>query len=147
MFSFSFCKDGDKVSLIFVFSRYLVNLYLKNRKKQEKKSKKERKEKRKEEKNQVLTLRKMSLISKCYLFSTYCLKLSHKFISIKDAVLLQIVFSRSISPSYISDELYVRGLVKQLAEITNISVIVYLFSQLILLVSVTLNKIPYYVTL
>ena len=89
----------------------------------------------------------MSLISKCYLFSTYCLKLSHKFISIKDAVLLQIVFSRSISPSYISDELYVRGLVKQLAEITNISVIVYLFSQLILLVSVTLNKIPYYVTL
>ena len=146
MFSFSFCKDGDKVSLIFVFSRYLVNLYLKNRKKK-KERKKERKEKRKEEKNQVLTLRKMSLISKCYLFSTYCLKLSHKFISIKDAVLFQIVFSRSISPSYISDELYVRGLVKQLPEITNISVIVYLFSQLILLVSVTLNKIPYYVTL
>ena len=147
MFSFSFCKDGDKVSLIFVFSRYLVNLYLKNRKKKKKEIKKERKEKRKEEKNQVLTLRKMSLISKCYLFSTYCLKLSHKFISIKDAVLFQIVFSRSISPSYISDELYVRGLVKQLPEITNISVIVYLFSQLILLVSVTLNKIPYYVTL
>lgn len=132
MFSFSFCKDGDKVSLIFLFSRQLVNLYLKNRKRQKKKEKERRKEK-----NQVLTLRKMSLISGCYLFSSYYLKLSHKFISIKDALLFQIVFRRGISPSYTSNKIYVRGLVKQLAEITNISVIVYLFSQLVQVNSVS----------
>ena len=50
MFSFSFCKDGDKVSLIFVFSRYLVNLYLKNRKKKKRnKERNKRKKKGREE--------------------------------------------------------------------------------------------------